>query len=1404
MRSMTFVALLAGILAVCSVGVCAGGALVANGDFMRVNEDGTPADWDMIEVSALKDTYGIYVSRETIHDNKYSLVMRLNGTDSYFENRRGAVGVRSGRFPVTPGEQYIFSYNIRTEGLKEVGRRDEKGIAPGSRHAAAIIYFFDAQGSRLTSRTTHYFSDVEEFRNDRQEIEVPEGARQALVQAMLANISRDETATVMLNGVRAERAMPETGDSAYPMPTRKSYLAGLQTINQYREEAYMQNYALVALRASAWSNSIYNEGTPHAYDAHYAIDGISETSVVEGRRVVSQWVGKPLPQQEGPYRLKITLPEEKTVHATFWMRFTAEGVHRNRSPQDYRIMVSTDDSSWTTVSEVRNYQYNSRYDNFSPVRARYVMMEIDTVQLESMNGPAIIEFKVLGLKDGAEETYSGWWDSGWHYRMSLDIPQEDGAVTIPVAFTRTAGIIRERFLEDSIRVIAGGKQEVSFLFLPDADYDPESNASGTILFTAERGVKYHCYFDTCAGGVKTGAEYSIDGVSVTPHFTRDGWAAEITLDPQTVMQAVIFDSGNNPVKTLHAGPAQPSMPTSFSFGESYYARIHRVKEDAVFGIEETVDHLWLREPAGETIAVNIQLPRRAFVRNENISVKTILTNTRGEQLKGTLSVAVLDAAGTRWYGKDLPFGVEGHSISELDAVFTEVNLREDGYVISVSVRDGSGTFLAPPRETGIAMMEDKDIKFLYGMFGTGYTRGQEGYERALKTMSEAGLNAVTGNDAAALNVYLEHGLKAIGKIAWPFMHHRKDLAGMSYMNEPVYPLYVKDPGSVWYPNYTHPEVRDYAKQWFRDYLETIADHPAFSGYVFTNDDYQLPSRHGPSFNFAGYSETDKTLFSQLTGFEPPVPQDVELKTGIIPDDDLWSRFIRFRVEELFAKGNHQVLVDAKNETSPWVRVGNVHGPMQDNFFLPSQGLYPPVQQSVFDFVGGYSYLNQWREWKRYATYGDLCRMGRINREHGRELILLPPLAHCVGFRHVGGGLYRRDGMMPADWQFRNQVYLALAGGFNGLWFYGWRDGTRDAGDKPELIAEVGRIGRLLRDYGPFLKSLHTPDKPVGVLVSITDSAYGSESLPSAPGHNRNNPFFILDEFLREQIPAEAFSEGEALEGILDKYDAVVLHNLTVMKESVAGRIRQYMHNGGTVLLSGRNDYISFENAERVPVEGLADRLREIITPPAEAESRELAIRELSDGAATYIFFVDCFFDKYAFNVRSRFPEYWEQWSDEEMTIKVEPVTERITVNRRFVHAVDVFGRREIPLAETGNGCAFTLEMEPGGGMLVAFYPQPVARLELDVPEEITAGNLFAASLTIYGANGELFKGALPVRIDIFDSAGNPCRLSDSYAAVDGRLQTVKQTAVNDRKGKTRIVVTELATGLSAERTILFK
>ena len=1396
LRPVTFSVLIA--LPLFSIGLEAAAAnLLENGDFARVHVDGTPDSWRVMGKG--EGGHEVTVDYEVTYRSKYALRVLAKGGAYNHANREGGVTVCSEPFPVVPGRTYLLSYSLKTDGLREV--RDAQGAAPGARYASVIFYLLDAEATYVDNDTAYHFADLMEFERRELTVTVPAHARLGKIQLWLVNYSSADSATAWFSDLEVSAVMPETADAGYPPSGRKLYTGEAETINQYREERHLVNYALLSTGAVASANSVLNEGTPHAHPADRAIDGDVHTG----------WVGKVREKHQGAYVLHVTLAEPHVLCAVYWMRYPSEQ-HRDRAPEAYAIKVSSDGAKWHTVAQVEGYGYSNRYENFEPVRARHVRMEIDRVQAESRNGPEIKEFKVLGLKEGAGEDYRDWWNRDWHYRTKLDTPVREGmtAARVPVNFTGITDTMAGAFAEESIRIIRSDRDQLTCipsLFIRSGDYDARHNAAGVLVFIRDDDpdAHYHGYFDTDTHGRKARPDFRVPGVQFTASFTAGGWAQTVNIESAAIRALTVYDDLGRKVAALAAQADGAEPPIALSFAHEYYAHVEKR--------DNTTAVVWLSRPVSPAFPASLQcmqLARTVFVRGEGIEINTVLNHRGAGALSARLTVCIKDDAGQVWYRHEDGVRMDAGSTRQATAAFGDVNLKQGKYAVVMELRREDGTFLTAPQQTAIDMVEDKPIKFLYGIFGPGrVTRGHKDWLPTLKAMATAGINAVAGNDTAVMDDYLRHGLKAIGKVGFQLPFRIND-SPAEYAAVDQYGDYVLPPyrGDTWYPNYTHPAVRAGARQAFKDYVGRIKDHPGFSGYIFSNDDYQLPShKEGGVYRLCGYSATDKALFKKMTGREPPHPDEVKVKTGIIPDDDLWARFARFRCEELFAKGNNQLRVEAKNEIAPEVKFGNVHGPMQDNFYVPLAGLYPPGDQAVCDVVGGYSYLNQWREWKRYTTYGDLCRMGKRNRARGRELIMLPPLgASTMGFSEVRDGVYKRGDHLSSDWAFRNQVYQLLAGGFNGLWFYVWDHAGRNPTHKPKLLAEVTRIGALLKHYGPFLKSIHTSDKPVGVFVSITDSAYGSWFLPSSRHQNRNG-CWLPDKLLKAHIPAETFCEDDVMDGILSKYQVVVVYDVMVMKESIARQLEAYIGRGGRVLLTGSDD-ISLAGAERVPLDSrrkaheLVGRLKELVAPLADTESDEITIRQFDDTLVTYLFVVDCFFDKYCYNVRGEHPEWWDGGKWRDFTIQVKSRREQITLAQRSRYAFDVFSRKEVQLTPTATGGKFALDLEPGGGKLIALYPQRVGKVTVVLPERIAGGDVFEVVVQVLGDDATPFIGNLPVALEVHDAAGNLSRMSDDGVVQGGTLKATMRAAVNELKGTVEVRVTDMVTGQVGEASMV--
>ena len=1347
--------------------------------------------------------YEVTVDRQEIVNGAYSLKMTMAGTETASQKDRFII-VKCKSFPVIPGKTYRLGYKLKTRGIQSLKAADGNRDVPGSQKLNIIFYFMDAKGNYVSNKSHNYFAEIQSYVSKSEDIVIPENSFQAFIQISLSNSSTADSATIWINDVTAVMVMPDAQNAKPANSGVKSYEPDLETYSQYKERSLV-NYALTNIGATAWANSMfaYQPGRQD-YVAGNAIDGDENTG----------WVGEVRENQKEPYRLKITLPEPRQICGAYWMRFQRKQGDE-RCPENYTIQVSLDDQNWKTVADVKNFRSSNRYDFFETVSAKYVLIEITKVQGESSNGPEIKEFKVLGLKDTIIDE-KGWWNKDWTYRLRVTLPADGKQKTarLPVNFSALVGTTAEQFLAESIRIIpadqAGSGQGLPYRFIPASDYDGRDNAAGELLFIPEIGtqVQYYCYFDFNINGRKPKPEFSVTGLQTSASFSRTGYQVALNADPQNIKQITVLDINDREIKVFKPADNNVRESLDLNFDVPYYLVVNTA--------DNRKTCLWLEEPGSDKVTNRLQVKRKAFYRNEKVDIRVLVVNQGDSELKGKLTIAIRDLTGKDWYIKEEPWLCKNGEIKEAVISFDRVNLKENPYLITLALKGEDDVFLASPRKMNIKIVEDKKIQFLYGIFGPGGAgQGSKEWDTMLQTIRDAGFNAISGNTVSIMDDFLEHGLKGLGKIGFPApspMKKPEDLAATDEDGNYALPPYG---GKVWYPNYTHPEVKAKAAESFKKYLAPIANHPAFSGYVFCNDDFTLPAKYekGSFSNFPGYSRTDRELFKKITGSEPPKSKEVTVKKGIIPDDDPWARFVLFRCDEIYGKGNHKVMVDAKNEVAPWVKFGNVHGPMQDTFYCPLAGLYPPVQQSVCDFIGAYTYYNQWREWKRYTTYGDLARMGKRNRENGRELFLATALHCSAGFKKTGEGSYEYGsyGDLASDWQFRNQFYQLLAGGFNGLWFYLWSDPRGggiypDPTYKPELMAEMKALGKIVEQYGPFLKSIHTSDKPVGIFVSITDSAYGSHFLNS--GHKNDNGAWLNDTLLKAHIPAETFAEEEVLEGILAKYRVVVVDDVIVMKQAIAKKMEEYIAKGGKVLLV-RSEDIPLKGAEVIKLakthlsDELIARLKELIIPLADTSSEEITIREFDDGLVKYLFFVDCFFDKYTFTGGNRETLFkkWKEWKESPFIIQLKDKKETITLNQKFAHAIDLFGQKELALTASATGGVFSLELQAGGGKLIALYPQKPGQMTMEIPRRVTAGESINVKLRVLGEDNKPFVGNLPVAVEYVDPAGQVSRMSDYYVAKDGKLEVTIQTANNDVTGNAKIVARELATGKKAEKNL---
>jgi hypothetical protein len=122
--------------------------------------------------------------------------------------------------------------------------------------------------------------------------------------------------------------------------------------------------------------------------------------------------------------------------------------------------------------------------------------------------------------------------------------------------------------------------------------------------------------------------------------------------------------------------------------------------------------------------------------------------------------------------------------------------------------------------------------------------------------------------------------------------------------------------------------------------------------------------------------------------------------------------------------------------------------------------------------------------------------------------------------------------------------------------------------------------------------------------------------------------------------------------------------------------------------------------------------------------------------------------------------------------------------------------RRTPITyETANGRAsFDLHLPPARGALIAALPEPIDRVEINVPATAQAGQPFEFTVTVLGESGQTIAGVFPLRIDVLDPLGRQTERSCYTASKNGARTRTIIPAVNDPKGAWTIRATDLISG----------
>lgn len=807
-------------------------------------------------------------------------------------------------------------------------------------------------------------------------------------------------------------------------------------------------------------------------------------------------------------------------------------------------------------------------------------------------------------------------------------------------------------------------------------------------------------------------------------------------------------------------------------------------------------------------SLEIAIHRTNYIRGEVISV-----SIRGESPLGKVKLFFKDEKNSivKEYIKE-------SSSENLSFEIDTCEIASGKYNLSVESKRGKGN-------KEIEIIPRKPPFFPFGICAGVSLKSKEDIEEKIERLAKRNITLLqlhpweTFNLPFLLDVCTKYGIEFVPvasvyynlKIAAKYPEER-----MKYSNGKDKPAWVNP--NMPTPCFLSKHNREKISELLKKQIEAVRDYPSFKNHMLINDDVQMVSN--PMNNLmVCYCNNCKNRFKDLTGLDAPLPSpEILKKRGIIPDNDPWYLWMKFRCKDVMGDYN-KFLVEEKNKIAPEIKLG----PAVQSIFEPYWGTSPADYLKPFGLLSSYRYpgysLPSWaqlmqidlmlmdnREGKDIAIIAGaveadwvLNYLGsygwiREAEERGKHIF-----EYMEGKKDTEGHPYFfKVHYTPA--YYRAQFYSLLAGGAKMISWFGAPKHEYDFNWE-----ELKKLGEVVKKYGSlFLKLERVPAK-VGLFASFTARAYEAYEIPSDnrdPWKSLNALEDAYRTFLQAQIPVEMVSEEEILSGRLKQYKVLILPNISVMRKSVYREIKRYIKQGGIVYYDTSTEvkikgakklsldftdwfrYLMDNNYRRAWWDSLdfhrikAEEIKKIfypiVKPFATSDSSNLIIKESEGNGVKYLWVINA-----------------DMENSRTVTIKLKG---------KHSHINDVFSCKFLPsfYLEKENLTKLSLGLAPGSGKLLALYPERIDKIEIDVPDKVKRKEKLEIKISLLDRNRNLVKGIQPTEIRLISPGGKESEYGGYFAVENGRKVLTYTIALNDKIGKWKVRVEELGSGRKRE------
>lgn len=394
---------------------------------------------------------------------------------------------------------------------------------------------------------------------------------------------------------------------------------------------------------------------------------------------------------------------------------------------------------------------------------------------------------------------------------------------------------------------------------------------------------------------------------------------------------------------------------------------------------------------------------------------------------------------------------------------------------------------------------------------------------------------------------------------------------------------------------------------------------------------------------------------------------------------------------------------------------------------------------------------------------------------------------------------------------RESVWLALSRPVRMLQFGGSsaicdRPGSYDFTNR-DTPQELERLAaELIRPYGPMLREMQSAPRSVAVLSSAASGlfgrtgSFGNTSSAFADWHKavllaQLQPHIVLDETVTQ--------------GALDGVNVLIVPPCKALPRAVHERVCAFAAAGGTVIADPvlvpsipnvrRLDFPETKGMTAVAAQAAwvaAGRaLDELLRSaghkwPVWSSSPDVVIATRAGHGARCLFVIN--------DRRCAGPYVGRHGLILDAGVAQE--TDLFLDAARYAEGVlyDVALRRELQLQRDRDVLKASLLLPPAGGRMLYWSPERLHGVTVRVASAPARPGCAELRVEVMGAEGNPVRGAIPLAVELRDSAGRRDARSGWYCAVDGALDIRVPLALNDRAGAWWVHVEELLAGHRAE------